>query len=224
MQSNRRWWWIGAGLMPLLFGLPWLIVTHGRLSKPPLLGLAGLVLVLLTVCCAITDLRDRRIPNWATVTGFAWVVALQILSVLTPVHETITIPFVGVTPCDEVWGVIPLNQAIYGCLTAFGILFLLFALQSAGGGDLKLVVVLGMLSGPSLLLESLIYGGILAALSVFCYIIWNSGPQSAKPTTSPPKTASGEPSPKAGSKRISVPMAPFFGAGSLLAAYFHLSS
>src|SRR5262245_51312810 len=79
---TRRAAWIVATLLPALVGPIWYLVV--RSAGHSLLGaVAGAVLVLLVLTCAYTDVRSRKIPNWATYIAFLWALAINSTASMT---------------------------------------------------------------------------------------------------------------------------------------------
>ncbi len=78
-------------------------------------------LLLLLVVAAVIDLRDRRIPNWLS----------------------LTLVFSGlIGSCLFTHAISPL-QSLAGLSIGFGLCFILFALGAMGGGDVKLMAAVG---------------------------------------------------------------------------------
>ncbi len=100
---------------------------------------------------AVTDIRDRRIPNRLTYGGLA--TALAVRCALS--------------------GWLGLRTGLAGLLLGGGIFYLLFLLGGMGGGDVKLMAAVGAWAGTAqvvaVLIAAAIAGGILAA----CYIVFN---------------------------------------------------
>lgn len=96
-----------------------------------------LALLALVGIAVFTDLRERRIPNWLTVSGVLVGLALAAI-------ETAGFP----------------TAALLGVVTALAIAFPLFALGGIGAGDVKLLAAVGAFVGPGGLLPVVIYGGI----------------------------------------------------------------
>lgn len=86
-----------------------------------------LPLVMLLAWAAVTDVRERRIPNWLTLT--VWMTGLA-------------------QSCSP-WALIPLRQAIYGSLIGFGLEFLLYIVGGRGAGDVKLLAGIGAWIGAT---------------------------------------------------------------------------
>jgi prepilin peptidase CpaA len=124
----------------------------GLVQLQPLHPLIHALLVALVVVAAATDLRSRRIYNWLTapavVAGFAAHPALKALA---------GAPFLD-----------GLKFAGAGFGLALLIFVPLFALRAFGGGDVKLMLAVGTLSGASnlfmIFLVDAILGGVAALI------------------------------------------------------------
>lgn len=107
----------------------------------------ALLLVLLVGAAAVTDLRNRRIPNLLTVTGFALALALRSAS-----------------------GWEGLADGLQGAGLALLVTVPLFAVRALGGGDVKLLAAVGALLGPggamTAMLLSAAIGWVLALVAV----------------------------------------------------------
>jgi len=92
------------------------------------------------------DLKERRIPNWLTVTGLAVALGLRALP-----------------------GGPELVPGLLGALLALLITLPLFALGGFGGGDAKLLIAAGGFLGPRTLLSACVlvavFGGLLALIT-----------------------------------------------------------
>jgi prepilin peptidase CpaA len=99
---------------------------------------------LLITLAAITDVRSRRIPNWAS--------AVLVLSGLVEAF------------CFD-RGPTPI-QALQGMLLGFALPFILFAINALGAGDVKLLAGLGAWLGPGPLLNLMLVSVLLAGVLV----------------------------------------------------------
>ena len=109
-----------------------------------------------TLCCLVSDLRTRRIPNWLTVPAFA-------LGLLT---HAATGGFAG------------LGFSLLGFLTGFGILFVLWLIGGSGGGDVKMMGALGAWLGAWLTVLVFIASAVVTVMmigSLICYTIVTQG-------------------------------------------------
>ena len=94
-------------------------------------------LLCLVGVAVFTDLRERRIPNWLTVTGV--LVGLGFASVEVDGFPT---------------------AALIGVVLALAVTFPLFALGGLGAGDAKLLAAVAAFVGPAGLLSVALYGGV----------------------------------------------------------------
>jgi prepilin peptidase CpaA len=108
------------------------------LAVPLQIGLSILVLV-----ASIFDIRERRIPNWLTLSGA--VGGLAINAIVSGWHG--------------------IKFAALGLGLAFVIYFALFALRAAGGGDVKLMAAIGSFSGPSNWVVIFIFASVLGGIA-----------------------------------------------------------
>src|SRR5215471_4225376 len=102
-----------------------------HLSLPP--RGADAILLALVICAAIYDARYRRIPNWLTVSGVLFGIALNSFTGR---------PDFGVDP-----GVAGLLFALKGMGLGFGLYLALHLLRAMGAGDVKLMAAVGSLVG-----------------------------------------------------------------------------
>jgi len=103
-----------------------------------------LVLIVVVLIAAAFDVRTRRIPNWLVLTAI----------------------LIGVALNTFLFGLSGLSTSLFGGAAAFAVYFPLFALRGMGAGDVKLMVGIGCIVGPSnwLAIFSLtaILGGLFA--------------------------------------------------------------
>ena len=127
----------------------------------------GLLLGLLVVA-SFTDVRSERIPNWLTYPGMLLGLVGSSLLVL-PVPEIVR----------QAWGTeLPtLPEAILGWLLAGGLMifcYVIFAGQ-IGGGDVKLLAMVGAFLGPYTGLEVLLWTFVIGAAAALIRLIWQGG-------------------------------------------------
>jgi prepilin peptidase CpaA len=119
------------------------------------------VFVGVLLIAALTDLRARRIPNLLTVTGFALALVLRSAA-----------------------GGAAVVEGLLGAGLALAVMLPLFAMRGVGGGDAKLLIVVGAFLGPKgfvvALLATAIVGGVMslaaaARRSVVLPALFNTG-------------------------------------------------
>ncbi len=102
-----------------------------------------IVLVLLVILAAFSDVRTRRIPNWLTVSGAVLGLALH--------------AWYGGLP-----GAL---SSLGGAAFGLGIFILFFIAGGMGAGDVKLFGAVGALVGPQALVLVFVFTGLLGALA-----------------------------------------------------------
>lgn len=104
-----------------------------------------LLVSVLVLTAAVTDIRSRRIPNWLTLSGVC----------------------VGLGANFALSGWPGLKSSLSGLALGFGVYFVLYALRAMGAGDVKLMAAVGSIVGPeswiAVFIASAIAGGIFAA-------------------------------------------------------------
>lgn len=103
-----------------------------------------------TLVAAVSDLRTRKIPNWMTVP----------MCVAGLIYQG----------CFFQWS--GLGSGLLGFLAGFGILFVLWMIGSAGGGDVKLMGALGPWLGGLLTLKVLFVSVIFVTVGTFGIVIF----------------------------------------------------
>lgn len=123
----------------------------------------GLVLV-----AAVSDVRRHRIYNWTTYPGILAGVGLNALGELAAWR--------GVDPALLTrLGWIGLGASVFG-LALLGLLMLVcFVLFKVGGGDVKLMAMVGGFLGPQRGLEALLWTFVLGASVALIVLVWRVG-------------------------------------------------
>ncbi len=109
-----------------------------------------IILVLMLICCFITDLTKQKIYNWATLPGIG--VGFLINGILT--------------------GIPGLKSAGLGFAIGFGFLLIIFLVGGMGGGDVKLMGAIGALRGYPFIISALVYSILVGGFIAFAVLIW----------------------------------------------------
>ena len=117
------------------------------MSYPPLV--VQILLLLIVVPAAMFDFRQRRVPNWLSLTGVLLGIGLNF--------------FLGQPPTD-------LSNSLQGLGLAFVIYFPLYLIRAMGAGDVKLMAAVGAIVGLKNWLGILVltagFGGLAALVLV----------------------------------------------------------
>ena len=119
----------------------------------PLAPILEVSLILLCMVTAVTDIRSRRIPNWAVVAGLT----------------------VGLLANCYLFGWAGMRSASLGFLCAIALYLPLYLLQGRGAGDLKLMAAIGAISGFPNWIFIFIITSILGGVIVIGYLLFKGG-------------------------------------------------
>ncbi|MCS7237389.1 MAG: A24 family peptidase [Thermoguttaceae bacterium] len=126
--------------------------------------LCGFLLV-----AAYTDIRWRRIYNWITYPGTATALIFNAAASLLG-----RLGWVDAGQL-EVWGHIGLTQSLLGFLSCGVVLVVCYVLFDIGGGDVKLLAMVGAFLGPEKGLEALLWTMVLGGALALVVAIWHVG-------------------------------------------------
>lgn len=101
--------------------------------------LSSIILFLLLITAAYTDLRCQQVPNWLTLPCLATGIVLSLTT----------------------RGLRGIEESIFGIIIAAAIFLPFFLARSLGGGDVKLMVAVGSLGGYPYILWAIFYGVLL---------------------------------------------------------------
>lgn len=110
---------------------------------------ADYLTVLLMVICIYTDIKGRRIYNKVLLPFLAAGLAANLLA----------------------GGLPGLMESSKGSLIGLGLLFIPFAMGGIGGGDVKLMAVIGAIKGPAFVLSTFLAGAIAGGILALALLI-----------------------------------------------------
>lgn len=130
------------------------------------------ILLVMLVVASVTDIRWRRIFNWTCYPGIVLAVALSAAATWFRIdngHAAET--RIGL------WGIVPLADSLLGlfaCGMAMLVCYVLFA-GAFGGGDVKLMAMVGAFLGTVAGLEALLWTFVLGACQALITLVWKYG-------------------------------------------------
>jgi len=132
--------------------------------------LATMLLIALVLVAAVTDATRHRIYNWATYPGIAAGLLLTAVGAgwqwLAPASARDWQPIVG-------W--LPWTDALLGFAACGALMTACFMLFGAGGGDVKLLAMIGSLVGLEKGLQVLLWTFLFAGCIGLGVLIWKMG-------------------------------------------------
>ncbi|MBC8357029.1 MAG: prepilin peptidase [Planctomycetes bacterium] len=130
------------------------------------------VLVGLLLVSAFTDIRQHKIYNWTTYPGI--IAALAISGVATWLGADV---INGSEPQVETFGVSNWPDSLFGLLAcgAMMIVCYVFFPGGVGGGDVKLVAMIGAFLGVMSGLEAMLWTFVIGGCSALISLVWQFG-------------------------------------------------
>lgn len=131
--------------------------------------LATVLLLGLLAVAAGTDIWRHKIYNWTTYPGMLTALgvnALGALAVAAGTAEPRTL---------QTWGWIGFSSSALGLLICGGVLIVCFLLFRVGGGDVKLIAMLGAFLGPERGVEAMLWTFVLGGCMAVIVLVWRVG-------------------------------------------------
>ncbi len=127
----------------------------------------GTILLLgLVLLATVTDLARHKIYNWTTYTGILLALGLSAAGCLT---------FAGTRGAPESLRV-SFQQSLLGLLICGSVMLGCFVLFRVGGGDVKLIAMLGAFLGPEQGITAMLWTFVLGGCAGLVVLIWRVGP------------------------------------------------
>ncbi|MEO1998687.1 MAG: A24 family peptidase, partial [Planctomycetaceae bacterium] len=115
--------------------------------------MSSIILIALLIVATITDVARHKIYNWTTYPGM----------LLAPVVHL----------AERGWPA--LQDSVAGLLVCGSIMLLCFVLFNVGGGDVKLLAMMGAFLGVERGVEALLWTFVLGSLVGMAILIWQAG-------------------------------------------------
>ena len=130
----------------------------------------ALLFALLAVAAA-TDFRRRKIYNWTTYPGI--LLALGINAVATLLEQK---GLLASEQAEQSLGEVGLEASLSGFLLCGALMLVCYVVFGVGGGDVKLMAMIGAFLGLERGLETLLWTFVLAACLGIIALAWKVGP------------------------------------------------
>ena len=132
--------------------------------------LTTIVLLGLMLVATVTDLARHKIYNWTTYTGILAALSLSAVGSLL---------LAGTCISEErlrSLGWIPVLESLVGLLACGFVMLVCFVMFKVGGGDVKLMAMLGAFLGPEQGITVMLWTFVLGACTGLIVLIWRVGP------------------------------------------------
>jgi prepilin peptidase CpaA len=131
--------------------------------------IANTVLTALLMVAAATDLRQRKIYNWTTYPGIATAVALNAMGSLLTGQRRID------SASTAFGGLLGIDACLSGLAVCGGILLLCYGLFRVGGGDVKMIAMIGAFLGPERGIEVMLWTFVVGGCIALITLVWRGG-------------------------------------------------
>ena len=112
------------------------------------------------IIATITDVRRQKIYNWTTYTGILLAFLLAGLATWS---------------AQAVWSEIDIRDSLIGFASCGTIMLICFVLFQIGGGDVKLLAMVGAFLGLESGIESLLWTFVIGGATALIILIWRVG-------------------------------------------------
>jgi Flp pilus assembly protein protease CpaA len=175
-KSHRnRYGWMLAMAIPSVLAPLWVMIW--RIIPHPLTTTSGLFAALLLITCTITDLRRKKIHNWATYSAMLWALGVNAFATFGLAERTEWLD--GTLGVDLVGpaflGAVGFGESFTGAFVCFATVLIAFNMARGGAGDVKLAAALGALLGVRLGILAVSLSYIVAAASILIRSIFDHG-------------------------------------------------
>ncbi|MBP89612.1 MAG: hypothetical protein CMJ64_23360 [Planctomycetaceae bacterium] len=130
------------------------------------------VLVGLLVVATITDVTWREIHNWTTYSG------ISVALLMGGTASWYGVDAISGTETQvATFGIVPFTDSLFGLLACAGVMLIcyVFFAGGVGGGDVKLIAMIGAFLGVTSGLEAMLWTFVFGACMALIVLIWKHG-------------------------------------------------
>ena len=131
--------------------------------------LATILLLGLVSVATATDVARHKIYNWTTYTGILTALGLNALGSALVVGADVSEKRL------QALGWIPIGYSLIGLAACGFVMLVCFVLFQVGGGDVKLIAMLGAFLGPEKGIEAMLWTFVLGGCVGLIVLIWRVG-------------------------------------------------
>ncbi len=184
LSTEQVAWFRPLGIIAAM-GVATLVVAQ-VLEVSPMVATTAVVLAGMLGLSSVTDVRDRRIPNWATYSALGWGLfsnawgSLAAMSAFAgtsnPAETFMPMSTNPLMVGDWLEGPIGIEASLLGAIACFAIMLLIHVAAGGGAGDVKLAAAIGSMIGVRQGILAIGYAYILAGLVTIVILLWQLGP------------------------------------------------
>ena len=182
-KNARKLAWHAAWLLPALLGPTWAVLLGRMHASTTVASVTGFIMVCLLAATSYTDLRWKRIPNWATYSAVLWALAINAFASLTLGPESIDrirsgLGDGGTNPIYTqiaYLGPIGFLQSAAGAGVCFAAMFLVYSFAGGGAGDAKMATAMGAILGVQRGFLVLMWAHVIAGVVVAAWVVYRVG-------------------------------------------------
>lgn len=114
---------------------------------------------------AVTDFRSRKIYNWTTYPGILTALGLGGMVSLFGQQENV----------QQLLGTIALKDSLLGLALCGGCMLVCYVFFRIGGGDVKLIAMVGAFLGPQYGLKAMLWTFVIGGAFALIFLVWRMG-------------------------------------------------
>lgn len=134
--------------------------------------ISTVILLVALLITSYTDLREGKIYNWVTYPGILFALGMSIFAAVANVESKF-----GPDAYWQWWGVVSIGDGVGGFLMCGGAMVVcyVFFAEQVGGGDIKMIAMMGAFLGVMEGLEAMLWAFIIAGGVALIQLIWKIG-------------------------------------------------
>lgn len=128
------------------------------------------VLLAALMIASVTDIRSGKIYNWTTYPGILLAIGCSAVATMWEVDS-----INGTQQDFHVFGFVHLRDCLLGFFSCAALMLICFVFFPVGGGDVKLISMMGAFLGVYDGLEAMLWTFVIAACLALIHLVWKYG-------------------------------------------------